>query len=92
MSEKLIKSFEGAENKPFKFKYLRLSHSMSESNQVPSPQVGHLIKNFYAQINLVTKTRSSFFTECIGWYYRCGFSRALNGVVMHKIALSVKVL
>ncbi|XP_011500980.1 PREDICTED: probable cleavage and polyadenylation specificity factor subunit 2 [Ceratosolen solmsi marchali] len=39
MSDKLMKSFEGARNNPFQFKHLQLCHSMAELNQVPSPKV-----------------------------------------------------
>ncbi|XP_015120715.1 probable cleavage and polyadenylation specificity factor subunit 2 [Diachasma alloeum] len=39
MSDKLMKSFEGARNNPFHFKHLQLCHSMAELNQVPSPKV-----------------------------------------------------
>ncbi|XP_014237486.1 probable cleavage and polyadenylation specificity factor subunit 2 [Trichogramma pretiosum] len=39
MSDKLMKSFEGARNNPFQFKHLQLCHSMTELNQVPSPKV-----------------------------------------------------
>lgn len=40
MSDKLMRSFEGARNNPFQFKHLQLCHSMAELNQVPSPKVG----------------------------------------------------
>nr|CAI5856676.1 unnamed protein product [Callosobruchus analis] len=39
MSDKLMKSFEGARNNPFQFKHLQLCHSLSELNKVPSPKV-----------------------------------------------------
>lgn len=39
MSDKLMRSFEGARNNPFQFKHLQLCHSMVELNQVPSPKV-----------------------------------------------------
>jgi len=39
MSEKLMRSFEGQRNNPFNFKHLKLCHSMSEVNKVPSPKV-----------------------------------------------------
>ncbi|XP_025989927.1 probable cleavage and polyadenylation specificity factor subunit 2 [Solenopsis invicta] len=39
MSDKLMRSFEGARNNPFQFKHLQLCHSMAELNQVPSPKV-----------------------------------------------------
>lgn len=39
MSDKLMKSFEGARNNPFQFRHLRLCHSMSELAKVPSPKV-----------------------------------------------------
>ncbi|XP_014210156.1 probable cleavage and polyadenylation specificity factor subunit 2 [Copidosoma floridanum] len=39
MSDKLMKTFEGARNNPFQFKHLQLCHSMAELNLVPSPKV-----------------------------------------------------
>lgn len=39
MSDKLMRSFEGARNNPFQFKHLQLCHSMSELAKVPSPKV-----------------------------------------------------
>lgn len=39
MSDKLMKSFEGARNNPFQFRHLRLCHSMNELAKVPSPKV-----------------------------------------------------
>ncbi|CAH2012768.1 unnamed protein product [Acanthoscelides obtectus] len=39
MSDKLMRSFEGARNNPFQFKHLQLCHSLSELNKVPSPKV-----------------------------------------------------
>ncbi|KAK6644493.1 hypothetical protein RUM43_000760 [Polyplax serrata] len=39
MSEKLMRSFEGARNNPFQFKYVQLCHSFSELSKVPSPKV-----------------------------------------------------
>ncbi|XP_075221606.1 cleavage and polyadenylation specificity factor subunit 2 [Lycorma delicatula] len=39
MSDKLMRSFEGARNNPFQFKHLQLCHSMAELNKVPSPKV-----------------------------------------------------
>ncbi|CAG5106697.1 Similar to Cpsf100: Probable cleavage and polyadenylation specificity factor subunit 2 (Drosophila melanogaster) [Cotesia congregata] len=39
MSEKLMKSFEGARNNPFVFKHLQLCHTMQECQAVPSPKV-----------------------------------------------------
>jgi len=39
MSEKLMRSFEGQRNNPFNFKHLKVCHSMSEVNKVPSPKV-----------------------------------------------------
>jgi len=44
MSDKLMRSFEGARNNPFQFKHLQLCHSMAELNQVPSPKVNEIIK------------------------------------------------
>lgn len=44
MSDKLMRSFEGARNNPFQFKHLQLCHSMAELNQVPSPKVNKKIK------------------------------------------------
>ncbi|KAK9729155.1 Zn-dependent metallo-hydrolase RNA specificity domain [Popillia japonica] len=39
MSDKLMKSFEGARNNPFQFKHLQLCHSLQELGKVPSPKV-----------------------------------------------------
>lgn len=39
MSDKLMRSFEGARNNPFQFKHLHLCHSLQELNKVPSPKV-----------------------------------------------------
>lgn len=39
MSDKLMKSFEGARNNPFTFKHLRLIHSMNELSKIPGPKV-----------------------------------------------------
>ncbi|KAK0084884.1 hypothetical protein PV326_006112, partial [Microctonus aethiopoides] len=39
MSDKLMRSFEGARNNPFQFKHLQLCHSMAELNLVPGPKV-----------------------------------------------------
>lgn len=39
MSDKLMKSFEGARNNPFQFKHLQLCHSLQELSKVPSPKV-----------------------------------------------------
>lgn len=39
MSEKLMRNFEGQRNNPFHFRHLKLCHSMSEVNKVPSPKV-----------------------------------------------------
>jgi cleavage and polyadenylation specificity factor subunit 2 len=39
MSDKLMKSFEGARNNPFTFKHLRSIHTMSELNKIPGPKV-----------------------------------------------------
>lgn len=39
MSDKLMRSFEGARNNPFQFKHLQLCHSMADLNKVPSPKV-----------------------------------------------------
>ncbi|KAJ8925407.1 hypothetical protein NQ315_009239 [Exocentrus adspersus] len=39
MSDKLMRSFEGARNNPFQFKHLQLCHSLSELNKVSSPKV-----------------------------------------------------
>lgn len=37
-----MKSFEGARNNPFQFKYVQLCHSLAELNKVPSPKVNKL--------------------------------------------------
>lgn len=39
MSDKLMRSFEGARNNPFQFKHLQLCHKMSDLNKVSSPKV-----------------------------------------------------
>lgn len=39
MSDKLMKSFEGARNNPFQFKHLQLCHSLQELSKVSSPKV-----------------------------------------------------
>ncbi|KAF7990811.1 hypothetical protein HCN44_000616 [Aphidius gifuensis] len=39
MSDKLMRSFEGARNNPFQFKHLQLCHKMSDLNKVTSPKV-----------------------------------------------------
>ncbi|KAI5746357.1 hypothetical protein M8J77_002710 [Diaphorina citri] len=39
MSDKLMKSFEGARNNPFHFKHVKLCHSLAELAKVPSPKV-----------------------------------------------------
>lgn len=39
MSDKLMKSFEGARNNPFTLKHLRLIHSMNELSKIPGPKV-----------------------------------------------------
>lgn len=39
MSDKLMRSFEGARNNPFQFKHLQLCHSLNELGKVPSPKV-----------------------------------------------------
>jgi cleavage and polyadenylation specificity factor subunit 2 len=39
MSDKLMRSFEGARNNPFQFKHLQLCHSLHELQKVSSPKV-----------------------------------------------------
>ncbi|KAG5882199.1 hypothetical protein JTB14_021850 [Gonioctena quinquepunctata] len=39
MSDKLMRSFEGARNNPFQFKHLQLCHTLGELNKVSSPKV-----------------------------------------------------
>lgn len=39
MSDKLMKSFEGARNNPFQFRHLQLCHSLQELSKVSSPKV-----------------------------------------------------
>ncbi|CAG9813519.1 unnamed protein product [Phaedon cochleariae] len=39
MSDKLMRSFEGARNNPFQFKHLQLCHTLGELSKVPSPKV-----------------------------------------------------
>lgn len=46
MSDKLMKSFEGARNNPFYFKYVRLCHNMHELNKVSEPKVSYIIHDF----------------------------------------------
>lgn len=50
MSDKIMRSFEGARSNPFQFKHLQLCHSIGELNKVPEPKVGimkHFIVVFY---------------------------------------------
>lgn len=78
MSDKLMRSFEGARNNPFQFKHLQLCHSMAELNQVPSPKVQYnkifcLKKNkmpliFYDEFQVVLASTPDM---------ECGFSREL---------------
>lgn len=39
MSDKLMRSFEGARNNPFQFKHLQLCHTLQELQKVSSPKV-----------------------------------------------------
>ena len=39
MSDKLMRTFEGARNNPFQFKHLQLCHSLSEVNRIRGPKV-----------------------------------------------------
>lgn len=39
MSDKMMKSFEGARNNPFQFRHLRICHNLSELAKIPSPKV-----------------------------------------------------
>jgi len=39
MSDKLMKSFEGARNNPFFFKHVKLCHNMNDLNKVSEPKV-----------------------------------------------------
>ncbi|XP_063705620.1 probable cleavage and polyadenylation specificity factor subunit 2 [Culicoides brevitarsis] len=39
MSDKLMKSFEGARNNPFQFRHVQMCHSMKDLANVPSPKV-----------------------------------------------------
>ncbi|XP_044746186.1 probable cleavage and polyadenylation specificity factor subunit 2 [Coccinella septempunctata] len=39
MSDKLMRSFEGARNNPFQFKHLQLCHTLQELSRVPNPKV-----------------------------------------------------
>lgn len=39
MSDKLMKSFEGARNNPFQFRNLQLCHNLADLNKVPNPKV-----------------------------------------------------
>lgn len=39
MSDRLMKSFEGARNNPFQFRHLQLCHTLAELQKVPSPKV-----------------------------------------------------
>ncbi|XP_037088063.1 cleavage and polyadenylation specificity factor subunit 2-like [Pollicipes pollicipes] len=39
MSDKLMRSFEGARNNPFQFKHMQLCHSLAEVNRIRGPKV-----------------------------------------------------
>uniref|UniRef100_T1J0U4 Cleavage and polyadenylation specificity factor subunit 2 n=1 Tax=Strigamia maritima TaxID=126957 RepID=T1J0U4_STRMM len=39
MSDKIMRSFEGARSNPFQFKHLQLCHSLAELSRVPDPKV-----------------------------------------------------
>lgn len=39
MSDKLMRSFEGARNNPFQFKHMQLCHTLQELSRVPNPKV-----------------------------------------------------
>lgn len=39
MSDKLMRSFEGARNNPFQFKHVNICHNMAELQKVPGPKV-----------------------------------------------------
>ncbi|XP_037929131.1 probable cleavage and polyadenylation specificity factor subunit 2 [Teleopsis dalmanni] len=39
MSDKLMKSFEGARNNPFQFKFIQLCHTYADLSKLPSPKV-----------------------------------------------------
>ncbi|RZF43077.1 hypothetical protein LSTR_LSTR001255 [Laodelphax striatellus] len=62
MSDKLMRSFEGARNNPFQFKHLQLCHSMAELNKVPSP------KAIVSMLQVVLASTPDM---------ECGFSREL---------------
>ncbi|XP_036335119.1 probable cleavage and polyadenylation specificity factor subunit 2 isoform X2 [Rhagoletis pomonella] len=39
MSDKLMKTFEGARNNPFQFRHMQLCHNLAELSKMPSPKV-----------------------------------------------------
>lgn len=39
MSDKLMRSFEGARNNPFQFKHLNICHSIMDLHKISSPKV-----------------------------------------------------
>lgn len=85
MSDKLMRSFEGARNNPFQFKHLQLCHSMAELNQVPSPKVNYNVFN-YRRI-CINQLYSAAIIKYVLHYIQvvlastpdmeCGFSREL---------------
>lgn len=91
MSDKLMRSFEGARNNPFQFKHLQLCHSMAELNQVPSPKVNYNFFNIY--IIYFIQVNFKFFIS--RWYlqvlriWSVGFPENcfFNGALIHKTVL-----
>lgn len=92
MSDKLMRSFEGARNNPFQFKHLQLCHSMAELNQVPSPKVRlSLIKLYLTNIiieNTFIYKYSRLYLQVLQiWNVVFQESCFCNGVVIPKTVL-----
>ncbi|CAH1731732.1 probable cleavage and polyadenylation specificity factor subunit 2 [Aphis gossypii] len=63
ISDKLMKSFEGARNNPFLFKHVKLCHNMDDLNKVSEPKVvlasnGDLESGFSREIFIVWASKS----------------------------------
>ncbi|KAE9543581.1 hypothetical protein AGLY_002381 [Aphis glycines] len=63
ISDKLMKSFEGARNNPFFFKHVKLCHNMDDLNKVSEPKVvlasnGDLESGFSREIFIVWASKS----------------------------------
>lgn len=63
MSDKLMKSFEGARNNPFFFKHVKLCHNMNDLNKVSEPKVCQYILYLLIIIYLIKITKISFKTK-----------------------------